>query len=142
MMLLHIVGKLVPDGSFFADALTLGDDGIIHLRTIFGSCLNVIADVMKNCIEGLHLLENKRSDLGRLLQLKLAFTVEQNVSLAKLANETGCSWDNKDCIPIGFAVFKCCAESIRTVLTDSNLQVAVIPDNLAMLIHYQIPKNS
>ncbi|XP_024037767.1 protein SWEETIE isoform X2 [Citrus clementina] len=108
------------------DALTLGDDGIIHLRTIFGSCLNVIADVTKNCIEGLHLLENKRSDLGRLLQLKLAFTLEQNVSLAKLANETGCPWDNKDCIPIGFAVFKCCAESIRTVLTDSNLQVQAI----------------
>ncbi|KAL9427618.1 hypothetical protein AB3S75_029744 [Citrus x aurantiifolia] len=108
------------------DALTLGDDGIIHLRTIFGSCLNVIADVMKNCVEGLHLLENKRSDLGRLLQLKLAFTLEQNVSLAKLANETGCPWDNKDCIPIGFAVFKCCAESIRTVFTDSNLQVQAI----------------
>lgn len=108
------------------DALTLGDDGIIHLRTIFGSCLNVIADMAKYCTEGLHQLENKRSDSSRLLQLKLAFTLEQNVSLAKLANETGCPWDNKDSIPIGFAVFKCCAESIRTVLTDSNLQVQAI----------------
>lgn len=89
----------------------------------------------KYCTEGLHQLENKRSDSSRLLQLKLAFTLEQNVSLAKLANETGCPSDNKDSIPIGFAVFNCCAESIRTVLTDSNLQVAMIPDNLGMLIH-------
>lgn len=99
----------------------------MHLRTIFGTCLNVIADLAEYCIEGIHKLENNRSDLCKLLQLKLAFSVEHNVSLAKLAHEITCPGENKDSIPICFAVLKFCAESMKTALIDSNVQVAKIP---------------
>ncbi|KAJ4707111.1 HEAT repeat-containing protein 5B-like [Melia azedarach] len=108
------------------DVLTLGDEGIMHLRTIFGTCLNVIADLAEYCIEGIHKLENNRSDLCKLLQLKLAFSVEHNVSLAKLAHEITCPGENKDSIPICFAVLKFCAESMKTALIDSNVQVQAI----------------
>ncbi|KAJ0042851.1 hypothetical protein Pint_18792 [Pistacia integerrima] len=108
------------------DAQKLEDDGINHLRTVFGACLNVIADLMKDCIKGIHLLENNRSDFWKLLQLKLAFSLEQTVSIAKLAYETEFPGDEKDSNPIGFAVFKFCTECVETVLTDSNAKVQAI----------------
>ncbi|KAK9272907.1 hypothetical protein L1049_003286 [Liquidambar formosana] len=59
------------------DKSKLDDNGILHLRTILGACLNAIASLTKDCIEGIHLLENKKSDLHKLLQMKLAFSLEQ-----------------------------------------------------------------
>ncbi|KAL5739454.1 hypothetical protein ACOSQ2_028634 [Xanthoceras sorbifolium] len=108
------------------DVATLGDDGTIYLRTIFGTCLNAIADLTKDFIMGLHQLENNRANVSKLIQLKLAFSVEQNFSLAKLAFEIEFPGDHKESNPIGFAVFKFCTENIHSVLTDSNVQVQAI----------------
>ncbi|XP_044468488.1 protein SWEETIE isoform X3 [Mangifera indica] len=108
------------------DVQKLEDDEINHLRTIFGTCLNVIADLMKDCIKGIRQLENNRSDFWKLLQLKLAFSLEQIVSFAKLAYEIEFPEDEKDSNPIGFAVFKFCAECVKTVLRDSNTKVQAI----------------
>ncbi|KAK3212082.1 hypothetical protein Dsin_016788 [Dipteronia sinensis] len=114
-----LLKKLVKD-------VTLSDDDIIYLRSIFGICLNAIADLTKDFIMGIHQLENNRSNTSKLMQLKLAFSVEQNVSLAKLAFEIEFPGDCKESNPIGFGVYKFCTENIHSVLTDSNVQVQAI----------------
>ncbi|KAK2663047.1 hypothetical protein Ddye_001621 [Dipteronia dyeriana] len=114
-----LLKKLVKD-------VTLSDDDIIYLSSIFGICLNAIADLTKDFTIGIHQSENNRSNTGKLTQLKLAFSVEQNVSLAKLAYEIEFPGDCKERNPIGFEVFKFCTENIHSVLTDSNVQVQAI----------------
>ncbi|GMI85490.1 SWEETIE [Hibiscus trionum] len=108
------------------DAPNLGDDAIAHLRNILCTSLDELADLTKDCIEGIHLLHNKRSDLRKLLLLKLAFSIEQIVMLLKIMHEIQCLEGNKDSDPVYFSVFKFCTDCMLTVLTDSNLQVQAI----------------
>ncbi|PPR92045.1 hypothetical protein GOBAR_AA28636 [Gossypium barbadense] len=108
------------------DAPNLGDDAIVHLRNILCTPLDELADLTKDCIEGIHLLHNKRSDLRKLLLLKLAFSIEQIVMLPKIMHEIQCLEGNKDSDPIYFSVFKFCTDCMLTILTDSNLQVQAI----------------
>jgi hypothetical protein len=95
-----------------------------HLRAILGTCLNVIADLIKDCIKGIHLLENKRSDLLKLLQLKLSFSIEQMMLFAKLVYESVYGRQAEDSNTICLAVLKYCSKYIQTVLKDSNVQVS------------------
>ncbi|KAA3458387.1 HEAT repeat-containing protein 5B isoform X2 [Gossypium australe] len=108
------------------DAPNLGDDAIVNLRNILCTSLDELADLTKDCIEGIHLLHNKRSDLRKLLLLKLAFSIEQIVLLPKIMHEIQCLEGNKDSDPIYFSVFKFCTDCMLTILTDSNLQVQAI----------------
>ena len=108
---------------YIADAPNHGDDAILHLRNILCSSLNEIAGLAKDCIEGIHLLHNKRSDLRKLLLLKLAFSIEQIIMLPKIMHEIQCLERNKDSDPVYFSVFKFCTYCMQTILTDSNLQV-------------------
>ncbi|XP_059452821.1 protein SWEETIE isoform X2 [Corylus avellana] len=104
----------------------LGDDGILHLRAVLGTCLNMVANLTKDCIDGIHLLENKRSTLRKLLQMKLVFCVEQTITFTKLVHEIQCLGKSKGSDPIYFTLFKYCTECIRTLLADSNIQVQAI----------------
>uniref|UniRef100_A0A6N2LDI0 Uncharacterized protein n=1 Tax=Salix viminalis TaxID=40686 RepID=A0A6N2LDI0_SALVM len=97
-----------------------------HLRAILGTCLNVIADLIKDCIKGIHLLENRRPDLLKLLQLKLSFSIEQMVLFAKLVYESQYCRQTEDSNTICLAVLKYCTKYIQTVLNDSNVQVQAI----------------
>ncbi|GLT41167.1 hypothetical protein SLA2020_152510 [Shorea laevis] len=108
------------------DAHKLGVDGILHLKTIFCTCLKDIAALIKDCIEGIHLLDNERSNLRKLLHLKLAFSLEQNILLAKLTHEIQHLEDNKDGSLLFLSVFKFCIEYTKTVLNDSHLQVRAV----------------
>ncbi|KAL4341896.1 hypothetical protein GQ457_08G014460 [Hibiscus cannabinus] len=108
------------------DAPNLGDDAIANLRNILCSSLHELADLTKDCIEGIHLLHNKRSDLRKLLLLKLAFSIEQIVMLLKMMHEIQCLEGNKDSDPVYFSVFKFCTDCMLTILSDSNLQVQAI----------------
>uniref|UniRef100_A0A2P2MKT4 HEAT repeat-containing protein 5B isoform X2 n=1 Tax=Rhizophora mucronata TaxID=61149 RepID=A0A2P2MKT4_RHIMU len=109
---------------FLDDSSKHGDD--LQLRVIIGTCLNVIADLAKDCVKGIHLLENTRSDLCKLLKLKLSFSLEQIVSFAKLANDIGCPGETKGNYPIFFATFKYCSNYFQMVLNDQSLQVQAI----------------
>ncbi|EEF45628.1 conserved hypothetical protein [Ricinus communis] len=102
------------------------DDGSLHLRATIGTCMNLVADLTEDCLKGIHFLENKRSDLRKLLQLKLAFSLEQTISLAKLACQIECFGETKSSSPICYTVFKCCTRYFHTVLSDSNVQVQAI----------------
>ncbi|XP_057993388.1 protein SWEETIE isoform X1 [Hevea brasiliensis] len=110
----------------FVDDSEHGDDGSPHLRAILGTCLNLIADLTKDCIKGIHFVENKRSESRKLLQLKLSFSLEQTISLAKVACQMKCLGETKSRSPFCFTVFKYCSKYFQAVLSDSNLQVQAI----------------
>ncbi|XVE72050.1 hypothetical protein DITRI_Ditri11bG0007500 [Diplodiscus trichospermus] len=115
-----LVKKLIDD------ARNLGDDAIAHLRNILCTSLSEIAGLTKDCIEGVRVLHNKRSDLRKLLLLKLAFSIEQIIILPKIMNELQCLEGDKDSDPVYFSVFKFYTNCMQSILTDSNLQVHAI----------------
>ena len=84
----------------------------------------MIADLIKDCIKGIHLLENKRPDLLKSLQLKLSFSIEQMVLFAKLVYESQYCRQTEDSNTICLVVLKYCTKYIHTVLNDSNVQVS------------------
>ncbi|KAM7524202.1 hypothetical protein LguiA_014104 [Lonicera macranthoides] len=104
----------------------LGDDDICDLRTIVGACLDVVARLGKDCIRSMYLLDNKRLSSSKLLQMKLAFSLEQIFSFAKLAYEFECLEDNQENKPILFTVLHYSAQFIQALLTDPVIQVRAI----------------
>ncbi|XP_004306022.1 PREDICTED: HEAT repeat-containing protein 5B isoform X1 [Fragaria vesca subsp. vesca] len=111
---------------YIDDICSVGDDGILQTRKILGTCLNVITNLTVDCIKCIQMLENKRSELHTLLQTKLAFSLEQTISFAKLAYQIDYLGDNTDRDSIYYGMFKYCTRCVQTVLTDSSLQVQEI----------------
>ncbi|EXB97166.1 hypothetical protein L484_008656 [Morus notabilis] len=109
----------------FVDKYKVGDDGVAQMRMILGTCLDAIANLSKDCIKRIHLLESK-SDLCTLWQSKLAFSLEQTILFAKLVHEMECLGEHTDNDSVYFIVFKYCTECIQTTLTDSNMRVQAI----------------
>ncbi|XP_038891104.1 protein SWEETIE isoform X2 [Benincasa hispida] len=79
----HILEKLIQDGT------KLGEDSLCS-KKLLGTCMNLVVDSCNNCIEGIHMVKNKSSKLQRLLLVKLAFSLEQIISLGKLVYLAGC----------------------------------------------------
>ncbi|RYR59970.1 hypothetical protein Ahy_A04g017089 isoform A [Arachis hypogaea] len=102
------------------------DDGALQLRELFGTCLSVVAAMTKDCIEGFHLQEIKGSNLRKLIQMKLVFSLEQSISIAKLALELKCVADGETSNSLCANALRYCIRCIQTVLNDSNLQVQVL----------------
>ncbi|KAM2466399.1 hypothetical protein PS1_008328 [Malus domestica] len=111
---------------FIDDKSGVGEDGLLHMQKLLGTCLNVITDLTEDCIKSIHLQENKRSDLHILLQTKLAFSLEQTISFAKLGYEINYLEENRDGDSVYSTMFKYCTKCVQTVLTDSNIQVQSI----------------
>lgn len=83
----------------------------------------MIIGLTKDCIKGIHLLDNKKSDSRKLIQTKLAFSFEQTILLAMLTHQ--CLAKRTDGNLLHFTLLKHCAESIRNVLGDTNMQVII-----------------
>ncbi|XP_030484965.2 protein SWEETIE isoform X1 [Cannabis sativa] len=109
----------------FIDEYKSADSDFPDMRVIFGICLNAIANLSKDCIQKIHLLENK-SGLRTLWQAKLAFSLEQTILVAQLIDEIGCPGEHSDGDQVYFHMFKICIECIQNVLNDSNIQVQAI----------------
>ncbi|XP_062106312.1 protein SWEETIE isoform X2 [Humulus lupulus] len=109
----------------FIDEYKAADSDFPGMRMIFGICLNAIANLSKDCIQKIHLLENK-SGLRTLWQAKLAFSLEQTILVAQLIDEIECPGEHGDGDHVYFSMFKCCIECIQNVLNDSNIQVQAI----------------
>ncbi|XP_057443151.1 protein SWEETIE-like [Lotus japonicus] len=98
-------------------------DSILPLREMFETCLSVVASLTKDCIEGFHLQEVKSFNKQKLIHTKLAFSLEQIISIAKL------SLDSKyvECeASISIRALRCCLRCIQAVISYSNMQVQVI----------------
>ncbi|XP_027350855.1 protein SWEETIE [Abrus precatorius] len=102
------------------------DDSILHLRDMLGTCLSVVAALTKDCIEGFHLQEVKSFNQRKLIHTKLAFSLEQIISISKLARESKYAEDCEASSSICFSALRYCIRCIQTVLSDSNMQVQVI----------------
>ncbi|XP_061348491.1 protein SWEETIE-like isoform X3 [Gastrolobium bilobum] len=102
------------------------DGSILPLREVFRTCLSIVAALTKDCIEGFHLQEVKSFNQRKLIHTKLAFALEQIISIAKLALEIkyveDCDGSNSICV----SALRYCIRCMQTVLSDSNIQVQVI----------------
>lgn len=92
------------------------------MKTILQACLKELAKLTRDCVEAIHLVEKKRSNLHKMLQMKLAFSLEQIYLFAKQAHEIECLRENEDSNPY-FTLLKHCMECFQAVLTDFNIQV-------------------
>ena len=109
--------------SIFADKSKLGEDGIFVLRTIIGACIDLFISLTKDCIKSIHLVDNKKSNSCKLLQTKLALSLEQMASFAKLAYEIESFGDNVETKPMLFTVLSNCTRCIQASLADQEIQV-------------------
>ncbi|KAJ1443259.1 Armadillo-type fold [Sesbania bispinosa] len=102
------------------------DYSILPLREMFETCLSVIAALTKDCIEEFHLQEVKKSSQRKLINAKLAFSLEQIILIAKLTLESKCVENSEASESIRVSALRYCIRCIQTLLSDSNRQVQAI----------------
>ncbi|XP_022635843.1 protein SWEETIE isoform X2 [Vigna radiata var. radiata] len=100
-------------------------DSFIPLRDMFGTCLSVVAALTKDCIEECHLLV-KSFNQRKLIHTKLSFSLDQIVSISKLALESKYAEDCEARNSICVGALQYCIRCIQTLLSDSNMQVQAI----------------
>lgn len=98
-----------------------GKDDYLDIGVVLQTCMTMIADLTKDCIKGIHLLQHETLDTRKLLQLKLSFCLEETIALVKLSYLIECSGDNRE--GISYPLFKHCADNIHAVLNHENIQV-------------------
>ncbi|PWA87585.1 HEAT repeat-containing protein [Artemisia annua] len=101
----------------------LDDDAICYLRTITRTCLNMNINMTNDCIKNIHQLEDKMTNSSKLPQKKLAFSLEQIITFAKLAYEIELISDNQESKPIFYSMLCQCRNSFHEVLKDQHIQV-------------------
>ncbi|GAB4832302.1 hypothetical protein Ancab_006313 [Ancistrocladus abbreviatus] len=102
------------------------EDTIIQLQMIIGACQNAIANLMKDCIEAIHLLENRPSSMRRIVHRKLAFCLEQTLLLSSLVYKIELLQGDKCINSINMSIFTECTKCVEIVLIDSSIQVQAI----------------
>jgi len=107
---------------FFVDEAAL-DDSILPLREMFETCLRVVAALTKYGIEEFHLQDVKSLNQRKLIQAKLAFSLEQIIVVAKLALESKYVEDCEANKSICVIALRYCIRCFQTVFSDSNMQV-------------------
>jgi len=106
---------------FFADEAD-PHDSFIPLRDMFGTCLSVVAALTKDCIEEFHLVV-KSLNQRKLIHTKLSFSLDQIISISKLALESKYAEDCEARNSICVGALQYCIRCIQTLLSDSNMQV-------------------
>ncbi|KAK9116093.1 hypothetical protein Sjap_015040 [Stephania japonica] len=96
-----------------------------NLMIVFGAWQNAITTLTDDCINSLHLLQNKMMDASKLLKLKLAFFLEQTYFLAKLVYETQSCLENDNTLFL-CTFYGCCIQCMKTAINDSNIQVQAV----------------
>nr|GMD55450.1 HEAT repeat-containing protein 5B isoform X2 [Ipomoea batatas] len=104
----------------------LGDDEVQSFTTTTRACLSASASLIKDCIESIHQSENKKSNMLKLLLMKLAMSLEQTITLAKVSFEIEHHRENEEYKPILYTTLCHSTHCIRTALCDSEIQVQVI----------------
>ncbi|KAL3525448.1 hypothetical protein ACH5RR_013820, partial [Cinchona calisaya] len=108
------------------DKSELDSDGVCQLRIINHACLNASASLITDCIERIHQMEDQRSNQRKLLHMKLAFSLENIVSFAKLAFELEYPGEGKESDPMFSTDLHHSNQCIQAVLSDYSIQVQVI----------------
>ncbi|KAK6150978.1 hypothetical protein DH2020_015910 [Rehmannia glutinosa] len=103
----------------------IGADGLTLLVSITRACLNATASLTNDCVQAIHQLENKRSNLCKMLLLKLACSVELFFSYAALAFALEGPGESRESNPVLYRTLHLSIQCIQSVLTDSNIQNAI-----------------
>lgn len=108
------------------DKSELDSERVCQLRTINLACLNASARLISECVDSIHQMEDKRSNQQKLLQMRLAFSLEHVVSFAEVAFELVSFGEGKENDPSLSTDLYHSNQCIRAVLSDYNIQVQVI----------------
>jgi len=111
-----LIGQLLLSAEKSSHELSTID----QLQRIIGACSNYLSDLLKDCIEAIHLLENKTSSVRRLVYTKLAFCLEQMLSFAGMVHKM--KLHQEECF-INVSIFIRCTKSVQLALVDPNIQV-------------------
>lgn len=103
-----------------------------HLEIILGAWQNETVLLSQYCIKSIHDLENKKGDLWKVLLIKLAFYLDETVSLARLAHEAQLCGQNKDDNKFFCTIFMHCIKCFQMTLSDSNKQVIAYMSKLVI----------
>lgn len=112
--------------SFLAGESKLEADGITQLVLINKACVDATASLTNSCVQEIHQLEEKRSNLRKVLLLKLVFSVEQLFTYAALAYTFECPGESQETNPVFYRVLHLSIQCIRAVLTDTDIQVTIL----------------
>ncbi|PIN01995.1 hypothetical protein CDL12_25491 [Handroanthus impetiginosus] len=104
----------------------LGADDITQLVSITRACLNAAASLTNESVQAIHQLENKKSNVRKMLLLKLACSVEQVFSYATLALAFEGPGESGESNPVLFRVLHLSIQCIQAVLTDSDVQIQAV----------------
>lgn len=108
------------------DMSKVDEDTMLQLQMIITARENAINSLTTECAEAIHLLENKKSNLRRLMHTKLAFCLEQTLNFASLLCKIEVLQGRKSVDSISMATFADCVKCIDRVLMDDNIQVQAI----------------
>lgn len=111
--------------SFLTGESELEADGITQLTLITRACLDATASLTNYCIQAIHQLEGKRSNLHKMLLLKLAYSVEQLFAYAALLYTFEGPGENQEMNPVFYRILHHSIQSTRAVLTDPDIQVTI-----------------
>lgn len=109
--------------AFITGNSELGADDITQLVSITRACLSATASLTNDCVQAIHQLGDKCSSLHKILLLKLAYSVEQIFSYATLAFDFEGPGESRESNLLLYRVLHLSIQCLRTVLTDSNIQV-------------------
>lgn len=123
---IEMVNCTIPLLKRISDDEAALEDSILPLREMFETCLRVVAALTKYGIEEFHLQEVKSLNQRKLIQAKLAFSLEQIIVVAKLALESKYAEDCEANKSICVIALRYCIRCFQTVFSDSNMQVQVI----------------
>ncbi|KAG8384070.1 hypothetical protein BUALT_Bualt04G0079800 [Buddleja alternifolia] len=104
----------------------LGADDITHLASITRACLNATASLTNDCLQAIHQLEHKRSNLRKMLLLKLAYSIELLFSYAALAFTFEGPGEGPESNPVLSKLLHLSIHCIQAVLTDSDIQIQAV----------------
>ncbi|CAO2817215.1 unnamed protein product [Amaranthus hypochondriacus] len=110
--------------NFVEDISIPGLDVVHDLQSIIGACQNFTSDFAKDCIEVIHLLENRKSNMRRLLYAKLVFCLEQMLSFADMAYKMELCPEKKSSRNVATSIS--CVRCMQLVIMDANVQVQAI----------------
>ncbi|KAF5184416.1 Sweetie-like protein [Thalictrum thalictroides] len=118
------------------------DDGLYHLRIVFGALQNVIATMIQDFHRNMHLLETKKTGLSEQLKMKLLFCLEHAFSVAKVFHGNQHLQASKGDNQFLYQVYKCCTNCIKMTLSASEMQVQTVGINvLKNLVQRELVEN-
>ncbi|CAH9132426.1 unnamed protein product [Cuscuta epithymum] len=102
------------------------DDEVQLFDATVRACVSASASLLTDCIESIHQSQNTKLNMLKLLFMKLAMSLEQSISLAKVAFDVQCHGEKRESKPVLYTILCHSTQCFRTVLNDSEMQVQAI----------------